>query len=85
MSGSFLTHHFVIAPPARAASRTAAAPRRRGPMQRVIGSRWARFGLAWRRYRSRLAIARLDGHLLRDIGVTYAEAEHEANKPFWQG
>jgi hypothetical protein len=23
------------------------------------------------------------GHLLGDIGHTYAEAEHEANKPFW--
>jgi uncharacterized protein YjiS (DUF1127 family) len=39
---------------------------------------------AWRRHRSRVRIATLDAHLLRDIGVTYAEAENEANKPFWR-
>ncbi len=39
---------------------------------------------AWRRYRSRQRIADLDGHLLKDIGVSFAEAETEANKPFWQ-
>jgi uncharacterized protein YjiS (DUF1127 family) len=41
--------------------------------------------LAWRRHRSRVRLAELDGRLLKDIGVTYAEAEHEANKPFWRG
>ena len=40
--------------------------------------------LVWSRYRSRVKLAQLDGRLLRDIGVTYAEAEHEANKPFWR-
>lgn len=39
---------------------------------------------AWRRHRSRSRIATLDAHLLKDIGVTYAEAENEANKPFWR-
>jgi uncharacterized protein YjiS (DUF1127 family) len=39
--------------------------------------------LAWRRHRSRVMLAELDPHLLKDIGVTYAEAENEANKPFW--
>jgi uncharacterized protein YjiS (DUF1127 family) len=39
---------------------------------------------AWRRHRSRQALAQLDARLLRDIGVTYAEAENEANKPFWR-
>jgi len=28
-------------------------------------------------------LARLDEHLLRDIGVTRAEARREAAKPFW--
>ena len=37
-----------------------------------------------RRYRSRQAIAELDGRMLKDIGVSYAEAEFEANKAFWQ-
>jgi uncharacterized protein YjiS (DUF1127 family) len=45
---------------------------------------WARIRAAWRRYRSRQRIADLDGHLLKDIGVSFAEAETEANKPFWQ-
>lgn len=38
----------------------------------------------WRRYRSRQRIALLDAHALRDIGVSFAEAEAEANKPFWR-
>ena len=44
---------------------------------------WAMVRSAWRRYRSRQRIAALDRHLLKDIGITYAEAEREANKPFW--
>ena len=26
----------------------------------------------------------LDSHLLKDIGVSFTEAEAEANKPFWR-
>lgn len=33
--------------------------------------------------RSRQALARLDGHLLRDIGLEPAAAQHEAQRPFW--
>lgn len=47
-------------------------------------SRWTAMKAAWRRYRTRQRIAGLDSHLLKDIGVSYAEAETEANKPFWQ-
>jgi uncharacterized protein YjiS (DUF1127 family) len=36
-----------------------------------------------RRRRSRTLIVQLNDHLLKDIGITYAEAELEANKPFW--
>jgi uncharacterized protein YjiS (DUF1127 family) len=36
-----------------------------------------------RRRRSRVLLSQLDGHMLRDIGLSYADAEHEANKPFW--
>jgi uncharacterized protein YjiS (DUF1127 family) len=39
---------------------------------------------AWRRYLTRRRITRLDPHLLKDIGVSYADAEAEANKPFWR-
>lgn len=40
---------------------------------------------AWRRYRSRTLLAQLDDYMLKDIGVTRAEAQMEANKPFWIG
>ena len=40
---------------------------------------------AWRRYRSRQRIALLDGHARKDIGLSLADAETEANKWFWQG
>jgi len=49
------------------------------------GSAWQEVRAAWRRYRTRQRIAELDGHILKDIGVSYAEAEAEANKPFWRG
>jgi uncharacterized protein YjiS (DUF1127 family) len=29
-------------------------------------------------------LLKLDDHLLRDIGVTRAQARREASKPFWQ-
>ena len=45
---------------------------------------WEGVRAAWRRYRSRQGIVRLDGHMLKDIGVSFAEAEAEANKPFWR-
>ncbi len=47
-------------------------------------SSWARLRSAWRRYRTRQRIAELDSHMLKDIGVSFAEAEAEANKPFWR-
>jgi uncharacterized protein YjiS (DUF1127 family) len=43
---------------------------------------WARE--AYRLSRSRRYLAGLDGHMLKDIGLSYAEAEHELNKPFWR-
>ena len=39
----------------------------------------------WRRRRNgRLELARLDERMLRDIGLTRADAEYEMNKPFWR-
>jgi uncharacterized protein YjiS (DUF1127 family) len=35
------------------------------------------------RSRQRRALAELDERLLRDIGVTSAQASREAAKPFW--
>ena len=36
------------------------------------------------RRRQRLALAELDHRLLADIGVSRAQARHEADKPFWR-
>lgn len=84
MSGSTLTHNFVIAPPSSPAIGPAAVAPRRGRGQKTRSFR-VQVREFWRRYRTRVAISGLDAYLLRDIGVTYAEAEQEANKPFWQG
>lgn len=84
MSASTLTHNFVIAPPSSPAIGPAAVAPRRGRGQKTRSFR-VQVREFWRRYRTRVAISGLDAHLLRDIGVTYAEAEQEANKPFWQG
>jgi uncharacterized protein YjiS (DUF1127 family) len=54
------------------------------PGRQVRASVWGKIQEAWRRHRSRQALAQLDGHLLRDIGVTFSEAENEINKPFWR-
>jgi uncharacterized protein YjiS (DUF1127 family) len=36
------------------------------------------------RHRARRALARLDDHLLRDIGLDRMEAERETSRRFWQ-
>ncbi|MBN8905917.1 MAG: DUF1127 domain-containing protein [Rhodospirillales bacterium] len=36
------------------------------------------------RRRTRQMLADLDGRMLKDIGVSFSEAEHEANKAFWR-
>jgi uncharacterized protein YjiS (DUF1127 family) len=36
------------------------------------------------RDRQRMSLAGLDDHMLRDIGLTRADAEAEAAKAFWQ-
>ncbi len=36
------------------------------------------------RRRQRLALARLDDRMLRDIGLTSADVEGELTKPFWK-
>jgi uncharacterized protein YjiS (DUF1127 family) len=57
---------------------------RRSPPRRAIWGVVAdRVRTVWLRRRTRRAITALDPFLLKDIGVSYAEAEAEANKPFW--
>jgi uncharacterized protein YjiS (DUF1127 family) len=40
--------------------------------------------VAWRRWHSRNLLSQLDDHMLKDIGLTRADAWHEASKPFWR-
>lgn len=44
---------------------------------------WTTLRAAWRRQRTRRSLAELDAHMLKDIGISFAEAEAEVNKPFW--
>jgi uncharacterized protein YjiS (DUF1127 family) len=77
---SFLAH---AGAPARDSGWMRAVPVRRQERPRGSGL-WATIMAAYRRHRSRAALARLDGYMLKDIGVSFAEAEHEASKPFWR-
>ena len=38
----------------------------------------------WKRYQSREQLLRLDDRLLKDIGLTRAEAHLEGRKSFWE-
>jgi uncharacterized protein YjiS (DUF1127 family) len=58
-----------------------------------LGLRWLGYGLmrtaeagsVWlERSRQRRQLAQLSDHMLRDIGLTRADAWHEAEKPFWR-
>ena len=37
-----------------------------------------------RRHKDRMHLLSLDDRLLRDIGISYADVENEASKPFWR-
>jgi uncharacterized protein YjiS (DUF1127 family) len=52
---------------------------------RLVPLRLAARLLEWQeRSRQRSMLARLDEHLLRDLGLTRADAEEEYGKPFWR-
>jgi uncharacterized protein YjiS (DUF1127 family) len=41
--------------------------------------------LTWqRRHKDRMHLLSLDDRMLRDIGVTLADVDREASKPFWR-
>jgi uncharacterized protein YjiS (DUF1127 family) len=80
-----LTRAQALAEAARAPWDTLPPPRRpRGSGSRRRRAAFRKFFVAYRRHRSRRRIAQLDGRMLKDIGVSFAEAEEEANKPFWR-
>lgn len=61
------------------------APRERGLTLRDHFARALRRVRVWReRTCQRAVLADLDDHLLRDIGVTRAQARRECEKPFWR-
>lgn len=43
----------------------------------------ARVGRAAATWRQRRQLAALDAHLLNDLGISAAEAQREAARPFW--
>lgn len=49
-----------------------------------ISSVWHTLALWHERARERRALAELPAELLKDIGVSRAEAMREAQKPFWK-
>jgi uncharacterized protein YjiS (DUF1127 family) len=46
-------------------------------------SLWQRLAVWSRVARERRRLAELDGHILKDIGLTPEEAYREASRPFW--
>ena len=65
-------------------SKPAARPRRLShPMAHRIGVALATLGRWLQRAAQRRALAALDDHRLRDIGVTRQAAAREARRPFW--
>jgi uncharacterized protein YjiS (DUF1127 family) len=57
--------------------------RARAPIHRLAAA-WGVVSLWIARVRQRDALAALDDHELRDIGITRAEAAREWEKPFWR-
>ena len=49
-----------------------------------IATAWVLFATWLERIRQRDALAGLNDHQLRDIGITRVEAVREAEKPFWR-
>jgi uncharacterized protein YjiS (DUF1127 family) len=50
------------------------------PLSNRVTARIQRLARLWR---SRISLARLDDHLLADIGLTRREAETESARPVW--
>ena len=84
----------IITFPTDHAAADASATRKVGTRRRVrtwsakLSLHWINLlDTAWlwaARWRQRRALEELDSHLLRDIGVTRADAHQEARLPFWR-
>ena len=56
----------------------------RGRLPNARPGPWATIRAWMQRRTQRQALAGLDEHLLRDIGISRADASQEAAKPFWK-
>lgn len=75
----------VIETPQSAASRALARLDRRLPSPMAVLQVVGRTLICWqRRINDRRKLAEMDSDLLKDIGVSRAEALNEADKPFWK-
>jgi uncharacterized protein YjiS (DUF1127 family) len=64
---------------------TTLATPRNGTPQRGLFAEAVGAVLSWqRRHRARASLARLDAHMLRDIGLSLGDAQAEISKPFWR-
>jgi uncharacterized protein YjiS (DUF1127 family) len=57
------------------------------PLRRIenpVARLFATVSAALTRHRDRAQLAKLDSHILRDIGIAPEDAAREAAKPFWQ-
>ncbi len=55
------------------------------PLLAALAVRFANVVVSWEtRRRTRLQLKNLDDHLLRDIGLSRAEARIESSRKFWQ-
>jgi uncharacterized protein YjiS (DUF1127 family) len=61
-----------------------ALPANLPPLSRLLVTLALTFAAWETRARGRRALARLDDHLLRDIGLNDGRATREASKSFWQ-
>lgn len=64
------------------APRPAASPR--APVVAPRATLLSRARAALRRRRTRLILAEMSDHMLKDIGLTRCDAVREADKPFWR-
>lgn len=67
---------------------TRGAGRRLGGLARLTALPAAFFGLLllWQeRARERNHLSRLDRRLLKDVGLSPEQVDHESSKPFWRG
>lgn len=55
----------------------------RSPLRERLALIWYTLEQWRERARQRRAMLALDDHLLRDIGISRADVEREASKPFW--